>query len=108
LAEYHGTKGTVAIKSADGEWVDLGPAVLASDPVESPSEAYIYPAVASGTWTGTFKIKDRRAWNHMCRVLNVPSLLQPEPADALRRRKHGGQWQSYRDVRANWQAVKHG
>jgi hypothetical protein len=26
----------------------------------------------------------------------------------LRRRKHGGQWQAYRDVRTQWQAVRRG
>ena len=44
-------------------------------------------------------------WNRLCAAFGLDkSWYQRQP---LRRRKHGGRWPSYRDVRTRWRAVQY-
>jgi hypothetical protein len=105
MVTYTGKSGELWFKSPNATtWVDLGPAGFASDPVAPPSEAYIRPPEATSI-AMTARIP-RSAWNRVCRAFGIPEWQKPASSTPLRRRKHGGQWQNYRDVRTKWQAVR--
>jgi len=98
-----GHDGRLYVQRDDGGWTEIGP-LFGSLTVDSATSAmtcqeFDGPAL---TCTATGVIYDD-FWQKLRRLLGYR-----DGRGRLRKRKHGGRWPSYRDVRAHRRTVKYG
>ena len=102
----HGTNGTVQIQDGAGTWsepfqiADLHPMPKPQRKL-SKSERQQLRCLTQKIHIATARLNlSKGAWNSMVRFLGLPEKYLEKPRTPLRKRKHGGRLQSFRDVRA--------